>query len=67
MLPTIRFPWTARRTSATPKRSRRVVPSAEGLEGRELLSTFSVTNTNMSLGSLRPDTPSIPIPPPSLR
>ncbi len=45
MLRDIRFRWTARRASAAPKTHRRARPSAEALEGRQLLSTFTVTST----------------------
>ncbi len=48
MLSKFRFPWTTRRASDAPKRRRRAVPTAEDLEGRQLLSTFTVTNTNSS-------------------
>jgi hypothetical protein len=54
MLSNIRFPWTVRRASAAPKHSRRALPGAEPLEGRELLSAFTVTNTaDSGTGSLR--------------
>ena len=55
MLPEIRFPWTARRASTTRKKTpRRAVLSAETLEGRQLLSTFTVTSAaDSGTGSLR--------------
>jgi hypothetical protein len=54
MLPDIRFLWTARRAPAARKTPRRAVLSAEALEGRQLLSTFTVTNTaDSGTGSLR--------------